>query len=595
MSHSYLSPPSTHTQSRSLIAFAVLAALAGAPEVRAAGETSLISFAPDGSAGDNRSWSWPSAISSDGRLVVFTSTATNLVPDDANGKEDAFVHDRLTGQTTRVSVASDGTEGSGDTCDAYGYGCGSRAAGLSADGRYVTFHSYASNLVPDDANGKLDVFVHDRQTRQTSRISVASNGAEADDDSSSPSISADGRYVAFDSYASNLVPGDTNGKYDVFVHDRQAKQTTRVSVATDGSEGSGDTCDAYGNGCGSVSPSISPDGRYVAFASHASNLVAGDTNGMEDVFVRDRQSGQTTRASVASNGAEGDSSSDGEVSISADGRFVAFDSYASNLVPGDTNDTYDVFVHDRQTRQTTRVSVASDGTEANTGTGSFVYGLSADGRYVTFYSYADNLVAGDTNGSYDAFVHDRQTKQTTRISVDSNGAEANGDSEWPVPSADGRYVAFSSKATNLVSNPDANDNWDVFVHDRLLLPAKTADLDVRQKVSPKPVSAGMTLTYTIKVKNNGTDDATNVAVTDILPDAKHATLLSVTSGKGGSCRKAPITVCRFGTIKAGATANVVVKVKPLASGKITNSVSANAAPTEPTPEDNANSLTTTVR
>jgi Tol biopolymer transport system component len=228
-----------------------------------------------------------------------------------------------------VSVASDSTQGNDNSWD----------PSISADGRYVAFFSHASNLVPGDTNNTLDVFVHDRLTGQTTRVSVASDGTEGNGDSFVGSISADGRYVAFASWASNLVPGDTNGRSDIFVHDRVTGQTTRVSVASDGTEGNGDSW-----GC----PSISADGRYVAFASWASNLVPGDTNGRSDIFVHDRVTGQTTRVSVASDGTEGNGDSWWRPSISADGRYVAFPSYASNLVPGDTNGWADIFVAVRE-------------------------------------------------------------------------------------------------------------------------------------------------------------------------------------------------------------------------------------------------------
>jgi Tol biopolymer transport system component len=225
----------------------------------------LVSVASDGTQGNSHSVS-PS-ISADGRYVAFSSLASNLVPGDTNGKQDIFVHDRLTGQTTRVSVASDGTQGNGD----------SDFASISADGRYVAFSSLASNLVAGDTNGTWDVFVHDRLTGQTTRVSVASDGTQGNEDSIGVEISADGRYVAFTSLASNLVAGDTNGTWDVFVHDRLTGQTTRVSVASDGTEGNGHSL--YGL-------SISADGRYVAFASVASNLVSGDANGgITDAFI----------------------------------------------------------------------------------------------------------------------------------------------------------------------------------------------------------------------------------------------------------------------------------------------------------------------
>src|SRR6266545_4216081 len=248
------------------------------------------------------------------------------------------------------------------------------------------------------------------------RVSVDSFGNQGNGGSFRPALSADGAVVAFDSDATNLVMGDTNGASDVFMY--EAGQTTLVSVGLGGAAGNSDSYD----------PSISPNGRFVAFYSVATNLVNGDTNtcgpfttpgSCSDVFVRDLQMGQTTRVSVASDGNQGNSVSY-DPSISADGRFVAFYSLASNLVDGvdgDTNNTYDVFVHDRQTGQTTRVSVDSNDTQANGG--SFNVSLSADGRAVAFYSNATNLVSGDTNGTDDIFVADRGIAQSFAISVTS--------------------------------------------------------------------------------------------------------------------------------------------------------------------------------
>jgi Tol biopolymer transport system component len=287
-------------------------------------------------------------------------------------------------ETSRVSVASDGSQGNSH----------SRRPSISVDGRFLAFASEASNLVLDDTNGYADIFVHDRQTGQTSRVSVAADGAQANGESWNATIAADGRYVAFESRARNLVPGYINGAWNIFVHDRQTGQTSLVSVASDGTQGD----------CCSTQPSISADGQYVAFQSLAGNLVSGDTNGTEDIFVHDRQTGQTSRVSIASDGAQGNSDSR-RPSISADGRHVAFDSRASNLVAGDINGTWDVFVHDRQTGQTSRVSVASDGTQGNSHSGG--PSISADGRTVAFESWASTLVPGDTNNTSDIFVHER--------------------------------------------------------------------------------------------------------------------------------------------------------------------------------------------
>ncbi|MEN6642914.1 MAG: Ig-like domain-containing protein [Armatimonadia bacterium] len=279
-----------------------------------------------------------------------------------------FVHDRTTGTTTRVSVATGGAQGDDKSFD----------SSISANGRYVAFYSRARNLVAGDTNCYPDVFVHDCTTGSTTRVSVATGGAQANGDSDRPSISADGRYVAFVSEASNLVAGDTGDFQDVFLHDRTTGTTTRVSVATGGAQANGHNFD----------PSISADGRYVAFSSWGSNLVAGDTNERDDVFVHDRTTGTTTRVSVATGGAQGDSTS-GYPSISANGRYVAFESEASNLVAGDTNGTYDVFIRDTlgvTTRPTAPTAVtiapAAPGPEDLRGTASG--STDADGDAVTY-------------------------------------------------------------------------------------------------------------------------------------------------------------------------------------------------------------------
>lgn len=360
-------------------------ALSGAAQV---GTTSRVSLSSAGVEGNNNSGNPPYglAISADGRFIAYYSDADNLVLGDTNGYADVFVHDRLAGQTTRVSVSSSGQQGNGSS-----YG-----ASLSADGRFVAFYSHASNLVPGDTNGYPDVFVHDRLLGQTT-----SEGRQGNEISMNPAISADGRFVAFISWDHTLVPGGVNNSSHIFVHDRQNGKTSRVSVSSSGQQANSDSFGA----------AISADGRFVAFYSHAGNLVPGDTNHVQDVFLHDRYTGQTSRVSVASGGQQANGPSF-EPSISADGRFVTFHSGASNLVPGDTNGFDDVFVHDRQSRQTSRVSVSSSGAQANGDCGSPT--ISAGGRFISFTSQADNLVAEDTNLAWDIFVHDRQTGQTSR-------------------------------------------------------------------------------------------------------------------------------------------------------------------------------------
>ena len=285
------------------------------------------------------------------------------------------------------------------------------------------------------------------------RVSIDSQGHEADGDSSQPAISADGRFVAFTSTSSNLAPGQLRDICHILVHDRVTGQTSLTSVSTSG-EPATEHC---------LHPAISDDGRFVTFASFASNLVDDDTNKRSDIFVHDRHTGETTRISVSARGIESNDHSS-LPAISADGRFVVFSSDADNLVPNDTNGRRDIFVHDRHTGEVELVSVDSAGHPANSH--SYAPDISDDGRFVVFYSHADNLVPHDSNRVTDIFVHDRQHHITTRCSVDSAGAEADGYSLEPRISGDGHYIVFSSFAHNLVPE-DSNRLRDVFLYDRI--------------------------------------------------------------------------------------------------------------------------------
>jgi extracellular elastinolytic metalloproteinase len=387
------------------------------------------------------------SISGDGRLVAFASRASDLVVGDTNQSVDVFVRDREAGTTERISVDSHGAQAAS----------GGASPAISADGRFVAFSSDSPDLVPADTNGIADVFVRDREAGTTERVSVGIAGKQGNRASRLPAISADGRFVAFESAASNLVPGDDNGVVDVFVRDREAGTTERVSIDSSGQEGNGR----------SDSAAISGNGEVVAFQSAASNLVAGDADGTQDIFVRDREAGTTEAVSDDASG----NPAGGVLApaLGADGRFVAFTSSFSGFVPNDTNGALDVFVRDRATGKIERASVSSSGEQAGTA-GARLPGISADGRRVTFRSGAANLVPGDTNAAEDVFLHDRFTGQTERASLDSAGGQANGRSlqdslRGPATSADGRYVAFDSSATNLVPN-DTNGSTDIFVRDR---------------------------------------------------------------------------------------------------------------------------------
>ncbi len=345
------------------------------------------------------------------------------------------------GDITLASVDSSGAQGNASSWD----------PSISSDGRYIAFESDASNLVAGDTNGQTDIFRYDTQTGTTIQVSVDSSGTQGNNSSSNPSISSDGRFIAFSSFASNLVTGDTNTVMDIFRHDTQTGTTTMVSVDSSGGLGN----DA------SITPAISSDGRFIAFTSYASNLAVGDTNDLSDVFLHDTQTGTTTRVSVNSSGVEGNSSSR-DTSISSDGRYLAFESFASNLVPGDTNGQADIFRHDTQTGTTIRISVDSSGAQVNGISGD--PSISGDGRYIAFDSTASNLVAVDTNGARDVFRHDTQTGTTTMVSVDSSGGQGNNSSFTPAISSDGRFIAFTSDASNLAAG-DTNGMSDVFLHD----------------------------------------------------------------------------------------------------------------------------------
>ncbi|MET0497602.1 MAG: malectin domain-containing carbohydrate-binding protein [Steroidobacteraceae bacterium] len=390
--------------------------------IAAPGDTQLITGWPPGA---RPGYGESLSLSADGRYVAYVTSSDNIVVGDTNGREDVFVYDRQTGATERVSVSTSGGESNGDNYE----------PAISADGRYVTFTSYANNLAAG-ATGN-NIFLHDRTTGTTEIVSVDSNEVPGQYDSYRSSISADGRYVVFDSRAANLVAGDTNDSNDVFLRDRSAGTTVRISVDNSGQQVNGHS--TLGKS------SLSADGRYVAFASAASNLVAGDSNETFDVFVRDLQTGHAERVSVSSTGTQADDYSVAPT-ISSDGRYVAFTSLAANLVPNDTNQAVDTFVHDRVTGSTERASVNSAGgqgtvnSDIHNSSAEFP-ALSGDGRYVTFYSGQGNLVSGDNDGLYQMFVRDRVTGTTATLGAvgyESIFREDYGSSL----STDGRYIAF---------------------------------------------------------------------------------------------------------------------------------------------------------
>lgn len=430
------------------------------PVLAAVGDTTLISVSFDGTQTNGQSYN-PS-ISADGRYVTFISNATNLVAGDINGYEDVFQRDRLTGVVTLVTVASDGTQANNHTDNFT----------ASTDGRYVVFHSWATNLGAVNTNGYGNIFVRDLVSQTTTLVSVTTDGVQGNGDFTYYlSISANGQYIAFSSSSSNFVAGDTNGFIDVFVRDLVNHTTRLISVAADGTQGNKDSGTA----------SISANGRYVAFASSADNLVPGDTNGAYDVFVRDLQNNSITLASLSDSGNQvsgnsfvGNSLSQ---SISDDGRYVTFMSYGNNLTnENDNNAAPDVFVRDLTQGITTLVSVSKTGTAGNGLSESA--SITADGRFVTFESQSSDLIVGDTNGVYDCFVRDLVYQTTTRISLGSDGSQGNANSNFASISANQHYVVFESEATDFVMG-DTNGNVDIFM----------SEIDI------KPICYPLTLNY----------------------------------------------------------------------------------------------------
>jgi hypothetical protein len=416
------------------------------------GSTKLVSVNKAGTgSGNNRSFS--PVINADGRFVAFTSRASNLVANDTNGSTaDVFVRDLKANTTTLVSINSTAT-GSGV------YKSGSPV--ISDDGQKVAFVSEAPDLVTNDINGSVgDVFVRDLLTKTTSLVSIKSTGEGSGNfDSSVPKISADGKLVAFQSEADDLVGNDLNGLTDVFIRDLVAGKTSLISVNRHG-DGSGNEF--------SDSPVISGNGRFVAFTSSASDLVANDTNGnSQDVFVRDRQAGVTRLVSVNRAGTGSGNDVSGVCGISADGRFILFASAATDLTPirdfayGFTND---LFVRNLSRNTTTLVSINHTGRSSgnhNSDGGT----ISADGRFVAFVSYAGDLVPNDSNNQSDVFVRNLAERTTILLSANQtstgSGNLSSSSLSRPTISGDGRFVAFESDATDLIAN-DTNRVEDVF-------------------------------------------------------------------------------------------------------------------------------------
>ena len=382
------------------------------------------------------------SISGDGRVVAFVSQSTELVSgSDTNNATDIFTHDRMTGLTERVSVANDSS----------GANAASYSVAISGNGRWIAFDSFATNLAVTDADAFRDVYVHDRQSLETTIVSLGSRTPALDGpDVTQPAISADGMRVAF--VGSNLTNAAVFAA-NVYVFDRNAMTTTLASV-TPGNVASNENCS---------DPALSADGNLVVFVTQSAGFLPAPPLLAQQIFMKNLQTGELVLVSQNAAGERGADTSS-LPSVSADGRFVAFVSHASNLVMNDSNGVPDIFVRDLQTSTTTRVSVDSAGVQGNAPGTLTRPSISDDGRYVVFASDSSNLSAGDSPDYRDAFVHDRLTGTTRKLSANALGTAADRSTTSIVLSADGSTVAFDTNATNLISD-DLLGYFDVFVLD----------------------------------------------------------------------------------------------------------------------------------
>jgi Tol biopolymer transport system component len=551
--------------------FAALAAVAaalvlavGAGAQPAPGFTELDSVSSAGVQG-NQDSELP-AVSADGRYVAFASLSDNLVPGDTNGAVDVFVRDRLTGTTERVSVSSTGAQGNANSGLLNGMG----GPSITADGRYVAFDSQASNLVKSDTNNAIDVFVRDRVTGTTERDSVSSAGVQGNGDSTHPSINADGSRVAFDSFADTLVQPDTNFSQDVFVHDRGTGSTVRASDAPGGVQGNNFSFGADVNG----------NGHLVVFSTFASNL-GGNPDATVQVMLRDLDSGALIP--ISSQGADFlERSSDAR--ITPDGRFIVWDESSSNLLPR-------AIVRLDRTTNTREIESVNDAGQAGNDDSSLP-DLSSDGRFVALTSMASNLVPEDTNGRLDVFVRDTVAHTTRRVSVGSNGEQGDLDSLAPAVDSDGAVIAFYSDASTLV--PESGQSFfanDIFVRDA----RPAADLVLTLADSPDPVALRGTLTYAATISNGGPTAVTGLTlVGDLSPDSAFLSATGATCSRVGKAKTDGTITCSVGNLAAGASTTVRILVQPAHTGTLTFAPKVYADQPDPNRANNTASVTTTV-
>jgi Tol biopolymer transport system component len=544
-----------------------------------AGRIERISVDSNGQQANGRSFS--PGLSADGRFVVFVSEASNLVDGDANNVADIFVRDRETARTERVSIGSAGEEANG----------GSDSPSISADGRYVAFYSEASNLVADDTNRLGDMFVHDRQTGITQRVSLLPDGSQALPGSIPGSdndflvggpMTGDGNSVVFAVYDHNLsnlleLSLSLAPVYhpNYFIHNRQTGLTESLDILANWSTRFG---------------GISSDGRYAAYSTSDSE-VPNDTNNLPDAYLYDRHTGAKERMSLTFDGKEAmECGGSGfipfpgmflngitKTAVSADGTHVAFDAYSANLVSADSNGYRDVFVRNRADGTLRRVSVAANHAQAENGD-SILEGLSGDGRFVAFSSLASNLVPNDRNNAADVFIHDQQTHNTWSVSLAGDGATANGKSEASALSNDGRVIAFVSEAKNLIIR-DTNETADIFAAEMPKTPPnpyRPGNLSVSEKTPDLIGRVGQPLRYTLTAHNRGRTKVSKVVLNhyfsdevDILSLPKRCRKVDLPSSFPELCGPPKSMLrCTMGLLKAKQKKQAKLVIRPKAAGTL---------------------------
>ena len=559
--------------------------------------TTRISTSANGGEANNHAYT--PAMTADGNVVAFVSAATNLHPTATNGQWHIFIKERQTGQVTLASVNDDGEPGNNDSSE----------PAMAASGRFVAFTSLADNLGIGAANGWRDVFVYDSQLQTTVQVSIASDGTPGNNMSQNPAISADGRYVVFESSAGNLIP-EYAPYTDIFLHDRDADEdgifdepgavsTRRVSVTAAGA----------GANAPSSDPAISADGRFIVYTSSATNLVAGDSNNAGDIFLYDRDADEdgvfdetgevaVVLISVGADGSPADNFSY-VAAISPDGGQVAFESLAHNLVAGGTAPfRQHIFVRDWRAGMTTLVSQSNDGEEGDDWSNNPA--LSTDGRFVAFESAASNFISGDANYGSDVFLLDRDAdangvfdeaggSDLMLVSVNRNGSPTyTGQSFNTAISGNGERIAFDSDAADLIPL-DLNFQSDVFLHDRAITPSSGANLSV--SISGPTAVLGTNAAFQVTVQNAGPEAAINAGMYRNI----NSFLSFWNPPSQGNCYQNP---CDFGDVGGGGVATVggsgglLENPAQVYQGSMTVTVSAFSDTPDPNLNDNSDTLTT---